>query len=276
VKKAEPDTEKQKKPEDSGVGLRHAIDWRIPYNPFSAIILTIVGFFVAQFVGLMLIVVYSQIKGWEVSDIPNYLNDSAALNMSFTILIFLIFLLIIKSFLNSNKLGFRDIGLRLTKVKSDIIFYILGGFAFYFVFANFLALPVISKILSDDVLKQEQQLGYDKGAVGPELFYIFIGLVIIPPIVEEIVMRGFLYTGLRKKLNFWWSGLIVSILFGAAHLDSGGGAALLWVVGIDTFILSWVLVYVREKSGSLYPAIGIHMLKNLMAFLAIFIFNIAT
>lgn len=276
MKEPEQDSKDQKESDAPNKKLGHLVDWKITYNPFSATLITIVGFFISQIAGVIALVIYSQIRGWEVSEIPEYLSDNALLNLSFTILIFLFFILIIKSFLKSNRLGFKDIGLRFTKAKSDIIFYILGGFAFYFVFANFIALPLISRILSEDVLRQEQQLGYDKSAMGPELLYIFIGLVIIPPIVEEIVMRGFLYTGLRKKLNFWWSGLIVGILFGAAHLDSGGGSSLLWVVAIDTFILSWVLVYVREKSGSLYPAIGIHMLKNLIAFLAIFIFNIAT
>jgi len=55
---------------------------------------------------------------------------------------------------------------------------------------------------------------------------------------------------------------------------SGSGEPLLWIAALDTFILSFVLIYLKEKTGSLWPPIGLHMLKNSLAFISIFILHI--
>jgi len=57
-------------------------------------------------------------------------------------------------------------------------------------------------------------------------------------------------------------------------LQARSGQPLLWVAGIDTFILSLVLIYLREKTDSLYASIGLHMLKNTIAFLGLFVFKV--
>jgi membrane protease YdiL (CAAX protease family) len=35
-----------------------------------------------------------------------------------------------------------------------------------------------------------------------------------------------------------------------------------------------VLAYLREKTGSLWPPIGLHALKNFVAFMALFVFKV--
>lgn len=84
-------------------------------------------------------------------------------------------------------------------------------------------------------------------------------------------MRGFLYTGLKRWLPWTVAGLIVSVLFGAAHLSEGGDAGLLWVGAIDTFTLSLVLIALRELTGNLWAGIVLHATKNCLAFVRIFL-----
>jgi membrane protease YdiL (CAAX protease family) len=60
--------------------------------------------------------------------------------------------------------------------------------------------------------------------------------------------------------------LVTSLFFGLAHLQLGNGAAALWAAGLDTFVLSLVLVYLREKSGALYAGMLVHSLNNVVAF----------
>ena len=91
----------------------------------------------------------------------------------------------------------------------------------------------------------------------------------LPPIGEETLMRGYLYSGLRSRLHFWPALLITSLLFGVAHLSTGVSGPL-WAAAVDTFILSAVLVYLREKTGALYAPIMLHGLNNLVAFFAHF------
>src|SRR5262249_37045858 len=109
---------------------------------------------------------------------------------------------------------------------------------------------------------------------GSALWLVFISLVILPPITEEIMIRGFLFTGLRSKLSLIKAGLITSVLFAIPHLQPGSGQPLLWMAGVDTFILSLILVYLREKTGSLAASIGVHAIKNFVAFLALFVVKI--
>ncbi len=43
------------------------------------------------------------------------------------------------------------------------------------------------------------------------------------------------------------------------HLEFGDNQPLLWIAGIDTFVLSLVLTpYAREKTGSIWTSVGIH------------------
>ncbi|MGH9351096.1 MAG: lysostaphin resistance A-like protein, partial [Terriglobia bacterium] len=86
------------------------------------------------------------------------------------------------------------------------------------------------------------------------------------PLGEETLVRGYLYSGLRKYWRFWPALLFTSLLFGAAHLEFGAGGPLVWAAAIDTFLLSVVLCYLRERTGALYAGILVHMLNNLIAF----------
>jgi membrane protease YdiL (CAAX protease family) len=96
--------------------------------------------------------------------------------------------------------------------------------------------------------------------------------VVLPPVVEETVFRGFLFTGIRNRLKPVAAALITSLLFAVPHLlESGQSGSLLWVAGIDTFTLSLVLCYLRHKTDSLWPGIFLHALKNGIAFVALYV-----
>jgi len=135
----------------------------------------------------------------------------------------------------------------------------------YYVFLLLVVVVLSASIPSLNVM-QKQELGFDSITNGFLLSLTFVSLVVLPPIVEEIAMRGFLYTGLRKWLPKVVSALIVSGLFGAAHLAEGGSAGPLWIGAIDTFTLSLFLVSLREVTGNLWAGITLHAVKNLIAF----------
>src|SRR2546427_533138 len=84
-------------------------------------------------------------------------------------------------------------------------------------------------------LDQKQELGFDHVSGASQRLLAFVSLVLLPPIVEETIFRGFLFSGLRKKLRFAYATLVASLLFAAPHLlESTGGP--LWIAGIDTFV----------------------------------------
>jgi membrane protease YdiL (CAAX protease family) len=153
--------------------------------------------------------------------------------------------------------------------------YALAGFGAYFIIYALLVFNIMSQLFPQIDTDQKQELGFSTSLAGPELIFVFFSLVILPPLVEELLVRGFLYTGLRSKLPVIYAAVITSIVFAAAHLQWGSGNALLWTAAADTFVLSMVLIWLRQKTGSLWPGIGAHFIKNGIAFLALFIFKVA-
>jgi membrane protease YdiL (CAAX protease family) len=143
------------------------------------------------------------------------------------------------------------------------LWYFLGSIPVYYVILVVVG-TVAMFVLGGDVVNQTQELGYQKTGNTPgEIAIIFAALVVIPPICEEIMMRGFLFGKLRKFLSFWPTAIIVSLVFAVAHWQVN--------VSIDTFVLSLVLCYVREKTGGLWATIGLHMVKNGVAFAVLFL-----
>lgn len=155
----------------------------------------------------------------------------------------------------------KELGIAKKPRVSDFGLSLLG-FGVYFILTIILMF-IIQAIWHGFNADQAQQVGFK--SLGSQFEYIaaFIALVVIPPIVEEMLFRGYLFGKLRAKLSLWPSILVTSLLFGAIHLQ--------WNVGVDVFALSLVLCYVREKTGAIWAGIGLHMLKNTIAFVLLFL-----
>lgn len=145
--------------------------------------------------------------------------------------------------------------------RPSAIYFALVGYASYFAL-SFLFIVVTQILLTGFNLDQKQEVGFDQ--LGNQLEYImaFVALVILAPVAEEAIFRGFLFSRLRKYLNFWWVAVVVSLVFGLIHMQ--------WNVAIDVFALSLILCFLREKTGSIWAGVGVHILKNALAFAILF------
>lgn len=152
-----------------------------------------------------------------------------------------------------------DIGLG--KFRPDFVIKAALGFCSYFVLTA-LIVGVASQLLH--IPDQPQQLGFTQPS-GVGMVLAFIALVVVVPLAEELLFRGFLFKGVRSGFSFITTSLVVSALFAAAHGQLN--------VGLDVFALSLVLCYLRENSGSLWPGILLHSFKNAIAFFMLFIYN---
>jgi membrane protease YdiL (CAAX protease family) len=245
-------------------------DIKIKWGPVAAVIATVVIYFISQFAAGLMLFIYPAFRHWNQAEINHWLDTSAMAQFMLIALAEGITLYLLWWFLKSRKATFRNLGLKAPVLRD--IGYALLGFAVYFgLYLVFLWF--IKSIVPSLDLDQKQELGFSDSAAGTDLTYIFISLVLLPPFVEEIVARGFLYGGLRSKLSKLSAALITSVRFAAAHLQWGSGAPLLWVAAIDTFILSMVLVYLRERTGGLAASMGTHMIKNGLAFMVLFVFK---
>lgn len=110
---------------------------------------------------------------------------------------------------------------------------------------------------------QAQETGFTGLSSQLEYILAFASLVVIAPVAEEVLFRGYLFGKLRKYAPLWVSILITSLLFAFVHFQ--------WNVALDVFALSIVLCVLRVASGSIWPAILLHMMKNGIAYYFLFI-----
>ena len=84
---------------------------------------------------------------------------------------------------------------------------------------------------------------------------LLVAIAIVPAFCEEVLFRGFVQSGLVRQAARPFSGVVATaVVFGLFHLDPW---RFLLVVPLGIF-LGWL----RETSGSLWPAILAHALNN--------------
>ena len=122
--------------------------------------------------------------------------------------------------------------------------------------------------------EQVQEVGFNHYIIGLDRIVAFITLVIVAPIAEELIFRGWLYGKLRlilsdkvsEKVSVAISIFLVSLLFGIIHMQ--------WNVGVNVFALSVILCGLREITGTIHAGILVHMLKNGVAFYLLYILGL--
>jgi len=234
----------------------------VPWGPVWTVLVTLGSFVGAQVVALLLLeLIYSLLHGFKVSLNSAWFGGVAS-QFYFVVLSDGLVASVLWFCLRRYKVGIAQLGFSRRPALRDAL-YTLGGYAVYFLML-IIAFQVMSSLTSVN-LDQKQELGFDNLLSTVEKLMGFISLVLLPPFVEEALFRGFLFGGLRKRLNFLPATLITSLLFGAPHLLASSHG-LLWVAGLDTFLMSLVLCYLREKTGALWASIGLHAVKNSIAF----------
>lgn len=240
----------------------HKVGWRA----LEAITISVSIYFLAQMAVGILAAVYILVSGKDPDafDVGSVLQNALLL-----VLVGAFTFYWLNGFLKRRVTPWRMIGLK-KPVPRDLA-YALAGFGAYFV-ATIVAHMVISALVPGIDFSQEQELPFEPGSVaGIGLVLVFIGLVVMPPLVEETLFRGFIYSGLLTQLNKFKAVLVTSFLFAIAHLQFGSGNALLWAAAIDTFVLSVILIYLRDATKSLAAPMLLHGLKNGLAFVILFV-----
>ncbi len=247
----------------------------VTWGPVAAVLVTLGVFFGGQITGIVLLVAaLSIINGSTFDAVLNTVSSTSTgtiYQFFSVVLVEAVTLGLLFSFLRARRASFATLGLK--GFRFTDLLRAVAGYGVYFIV--YLLAALLAKGLFPSLnFEQEQEIGFSTAINGLGLVPIFISLVVLPPVVEEILVRGFLYTGLRTKFKPILSVLVTSVLFAIAHLQWGAGAPLLWVAAIDTFVLSVVLCYLRETTGRLAAPIMLHAIKNGIAFAALFVFKL--
>jgi membrane protease YdiL (CAAX protease family) len=192
------------------------------------------------------------------------INDSAAAQFVFMLLAEGLAILLVFWTLKRRKLSIGQIGLGRWPRINDVWRGALGFGLFYALLIG--AVGLITVLFPDVNINQAQDVGFNQLNSSLDETLALVALVVLPPLGEEILVRGYLFSGLRSHFSFKKAAVFTSIIFAAAHLQIGSGAPLVWGAAIDTFVLSLVLCYLRESTGALYAGILVHSLNNLIAF----------
>ena len=236
------------------------------------VIYVVLTFYASQLLAGIAVSIYPLVKHWTNAQANSWLNNSVLAQFFYILFAESLAIGAIYLFLRHHKTGFKSIGLRQPR-WADLGYAIAGAIVYYVIF--FAAASALSSLVHSFNANQTQEIGFNNVHGGLQLTLTFASLVILPPLTEEIMVRGLLFSSLRKALPLLQAGLITSVIFAAAHLPEGGAAGPLWIGALDTFILSLVLVYLREKTQSLAASIMLHAIKNGFAFLALFVFHLS-
>lgn len=238
-------------------------------GPFSVVIIVILTFFLSQIFAGALVAYGAALFGYTPKSALDAIDNTTGLQFAYIFIAEAITLLIVWRFLKYRNVSFRAIGLGRKPSFNDVPVSLIV-FGIYFV-VLIMVTAILTKAVPGLDTQQEQQIGF-KDAISPlQLGLVFVSLVILPPVTEEILVRGFMYTGLRAKFTKITAAIIASVIFGIAHLQLGSGAPPLWIAAIDTALLSLFLIYLREKTGALWAGMLVHGLKNGLAFMVLFI-----
>lgn len=112
--------------------------------------------------------------------------------------------------------------------------------------------------ISQSQLARTAQLMENWEKVSPVITLLSIAL--ITPLGEEIAFRGYLYSAFESKKQPWRAIVISAGLFAAFHVVAPG------VLSFERFapslFLGLILGWVRDRSGSIWPSLVIHVTHN--------------
>lgn len=131
-----------------------------------------------------------------------------------------------------------------------------------FIIATALITTLVDVLWPSFDVDEEQELGLGQ----PDGLVHYVGiallLVVVTPLTEELLFRGLLFGGFKSKWGFIPAAILSSMLFGAAHWQPN--------VVIATAVLGWLLAWLYHSTGSLWPSIILHALKNGLAFILVY------
>jgi len=217
-----------------------------------------VGFIVAK--AILTLVAFA--LSW--TGISLELVNQSVLQAIFAALVYIVTLIVVLGvpwWIRKSRTSQEELGL--TRLPSWLdIGLAPAGFIIYLIVTAIFTTIATALVPGFDIT-QSQETGFANLSSRYEYVLAFVTLVVLAPVAEEILFRGYLFGKLRKYLPAWVAIILTSVLFGVVHGQ--------WNVGVDVFALSLVLCSLREITGSIWAGILLHMMKNALAFYLLFI-----
>ncbi len=228
---------------------------QVPWGIWDAVVMVCLWFGIQIGLGVWLGVV-----GNYVPAVDKFVNSPDNITASFVLYLIqvLVGLGLVWVYARKYHVSWQALGWRRVSVWRTLG-YIVAIFIGFIALAT-LALYLAQKLVPGFDANQAQTNDFTKSA-GQGRSLALIALVLLPPIFEETIFRGFIFPAFAKRTGVFGGALISSVLFGLAH-----GQANLFVY---TSILGLLLCFLYLRTRSIVPGILVHMINNYLAFLAI-------
>lgn len=162
--------------------------------------------------------------------------------------------LILAAVLGFYREKLASLGFTSKKVPKALLYGVLG-FVVAFVVTTAIGYPIQQRFGTDPT-----QEALSQATEVPGLFpLVIVSGVIIAPIAEEIIFRGYLYKAFRDRFKPSYAIVLSAALFSVLHLEL--------LATIQLFVVGIALAYVYEKTGNLMAPMTLHVLNNAVAFL---------
>lgn len=156
-------------------------------------------------------------------------------------------------FLIMRKNPLRQVGLKPVRPAFSLWIPLAMGVALQFFMATFLdVLPLPYSLLEEYA---ESASALENGPLVWEL----LAVVVLAPLTEEVVLRGLLYSRLKRGLPAMLALILQAVVFGLLH------GQLLWVC--YTACLAIVLALVYDAYRSLWASVALHFSFNASSYL---------
>lgn len=178
----------------------------------------------------------------------------------------LAFLVLMRA-MRSNNLNFREIGWQLaegqTWVKEALIGILVGaplGFLYIYVLSPLLA--TVQRVVGDYVPPEEIL-----STLGSAVLPFFIANVLLAPIIEENIFRGFALTQLGKRFSAPVTFALSCLFFGLFHWAGG-----FWYIVLVGVVAGGTFAGLYMWRRNIVSAFTAHLALNIVEFLFIWLF----
>ena len=182
----------------------------VTWGAWSAILIALAVFLLAQIIATQVVSIYPLFEHWSRQAAVNWLNSSVNGQFFYYLIAEALTVAAILGFIHWRKGKMAAIGLKRPRLID--IPYALLGLVIYFPML-IVAVIAFKELFPRLDLTQQQAIGFSSSTTGWPLLLVFISLVILPPIAEEIMFRGFVYSGLKRSLPKVWAVIITCVVF---------------------------------------------------------------
>lgn len=239
------------------MGLPDKASLAKPWKFWQTVIVSIGGYANSILIGVVVAVI-------GIAFFGDTITKNLTFNLVFLAISDLAFLLIIAMFLLTRGYKLHQAFKLHLPERKKLWLYLVPALLGYLSLTAIIIL-ILGLVFPQIDLEQSQSIVFKDAKGVLEVATSAIALLVVAPIAEELVFRGFIFKGLKNSFGFIIAAVVSSVIFGVAHGQIN--------VAVDTFCLGIFLCYLYEKTDSIWPAIMLHMTKNAIAFSLIFIFT---